>query len=167
YSGNQSLQPEKSITFESGLDVYLNENVHFRTTYFNRTIHDVIHYIIVDPATFISKYMNVNRQHNSGLEFELFFKNDDWNLAANYTYTKASIRTAYAESGNPLGNEITYKNLYRVPENAANLFASYTVNSKISVSTLLKWMDHRYEPIYLSEPVKLDAWFTADISASF
>jgi len=28
-------------------------------------------------------------------------------------------------------------------------------------------MDHRYEPIYLSEPVKLDAWFTADISASY
>ena len=167
YSGNPSLQPEKSITFESGADVYLNEHVHFRTTYFNRTINNVIHYIIVDPSTYLAKYMNVNRQHNRGVEVEMFFKNKHWNLNANYTFTKASIRTSYAESGNELANETTYKNLYRVPAHAANLFASYAIHSKLTVSTLLKWMDHRYEPIYLSEPVKLDAYFTADISTSY
>ena len=167
YSGNPLLQPEKSITFESGVDVYLNEQVHFRTTYFNSQIKNVIHYIIVDPSTFMAKYMNVNRQHNRGLEAEMFFKNDHWSLNANYTFTKASIRTSYAESGNALGNETTYKNLYRVPAHAANMFASYALDSKLTVSTLLRWMDHRYEPIYLSEPVKLDAYFTADISASF
>ncbi len=167
YAGNPLLQPEKSITLEGGLDVYLNDQVHFRTTYFNRKINNVIHYIIVDPSTFMAKYMNVNRQHNRGLEFEMFLKNDHWNVHANYTFTKASIRTSYAESGNALGNETTYKNLYRVPSHAANLFASYAIHSKLTVSTLLKWMDHRYEPIYLSAPVKLDAYFTADISATY
>jgi vitamin B12 transporter len=130
-------------------------------------INNVIQYVIVDPATYASMYRNVNKQQNSGVEVEFFVKSNKLNLHTNYTYTHAKITTAYTESGSELSQQKVYDNLYRVPKHAVNVFASYAVSEKLSLSSLIKYAGNRYEPIYLSIPVKLDEYITWDISAAY
>ena len=167
FAGNKNLQPETSVTAEAGMDIHVNEHLHFRTTYFNRQTKNAIQYVIVDPATYASQYRNVNKQKNNGLETELFFQTKKWNITANYTYTTGKINTTYAESGSALGKDTVYNNLYRVPKHAASAFVTYHILPQLTVSTLVKYMADRFEPIYLSSPVKLDGYCTIDLSAGY
>lgn len=167
YAGNKNLQPEESRTIEGGLEFFAAGHLRIRTTYFNRQIKNAIQYVTVDPANYVAQYINTNKQKNNGVEMELFYQADKWNIIANYTYTTGKINTGYSESGDGIGKDTTFKNLYRVPKNGASAFIAYKLLPEFTISTLLKYVGNRYEPIYLSSPVKLDNYFTVDVSANY
>jgi vitamin B12 transporter len=167
YAGNKNLKPETSTTFESGIEVHGGKGFNFRATYFHLNIKDAIVYIIVDPSTFESKYSNVNKQKNYGLELETSFRSDNWSVKSNYTYTQSKATTEYSESGFMLVKDTTYNNLYRVPKSGLNVFATYNITNKWNAGIILKYSGERLEPVYLSKPVILDDYLTIDVSTTF
>lgn len=164
YSGNPELDPEKSVIYEAGVELYLSNRLHLRVTDFYRHTKNAIQYIITDPVFFLGQYRNITKQKNYGAEAELNYEGTRWNVAANYTFTKGKISSAYSESGSLLSKDTSYNNLYRVPEHAFNAFISYALNNRLSLSSLIKYSGERLEPIYASAPAELGAYLTIDLS---
>lgn len=167
YSGNKNLDPEKTNILEGGFEIYPIGTIRLRMTGFYRKTKNAIQYIITDPVYFNGHYENVSDQKNSGLEFELNYAGEKWNINANYTYTKGKISSAYSERGDHLTKDTLYNDLYRVPENAFTIFTSYDLNKKINLNCLLKYVGKRLEPVYASAPKQLDDYFTVDITGQY
>jgi vitamin B12 transporter len=167
FSGYKDLQPEKSNILEGGVEIYGASKSRLRTTGFYRKTKNAIQYIIIDPATFQGHYYNTNNQKNYGFEVEFNYIMKKWTISSNYTYTKGKVSSAYSESGNQLSKDTTYKNLYRVPDHAFNSFITYNFTKAVSVSTLLKYVGKRFEPVYASDPELLDDYFAIDFASQF
>jgi len=166
-AGNKDLQPETSTTVEGGLAVYAADGLQLRTTYFNRQTKNAILYVITDPANYTAQYRNSNRQNARGVEVEAAYQTSKWNIVSNYTYTAARIKSDFTESGNALGKDTTYNNLYRVPRHAVNAFVSYNITPQLNIGTLVKYVGKRMEPVYMATPNTLAAYYTIDLSASY
>jgi len=167
FSGNENLDPEKSTILEGGVEVYPSYNTNIRTTAFHRTTKNAIQYIITNPTTYEGHYYNTNEQENNGIEVEFNYEGGKWHVSSNYTYTKGKVNSAYSESGDLLAKDTTYNNLYRVPDHAFNSFISYSFTKAFSVSTLLKYVGQRFEPVYGAAPRQLDHYFTIDLAAEY
>ena len=167
FSGNENLDPENSTILEGGLEIYPSQNSRVRTTAFHRTTKNAIQYIITNPTTYEGHYYNTNEQENKGIEVEFNYEADKWHVSTNYTFTKGKVSSAYSESGDLLAKDTTYNNLYRVPDHAFNVFATYNFNQAFSVSTLLKYVGKRFEPVFAAAPKQLDDYFTIDVAAQY
>jgi vitamin B12 transporter len=70
--GNPLLRPEKSRTFDVGLEQRLaGERVRAEATAFHHDYRDQIAYHVVDPATFQGSWVNLGRTRARGLELSL------------------------------------------------------------------------------------------------
>jgi vitamin B12 transporter len=167
YIGNKDLDPEKSITYEGGVEFYPMEKMRLRVTDFYGRTKNAIQFVITDPVFYLGQYKNSREQKNYGAEVELNYEGKRWNLAANYTYTRGRVQSAFTESGSALSKDTTYHNLYRVPEHAVNAFITYMAGPRLSVSTLVKYAGKRWEPVYLSAPKQLDDYLTIDLSGLY
>jgi vitamin B12 transporter len=166
FSGNEKLDPERSTIVEGGIEGYIS-NTRARATVFHRTTQNAIQYIIINPVTYEGHYYNTNEQKNSGLELEFNYESAKWKIASNYTYTKGKVSSAYSESGDKLSKDTVYNNLYRVPDHAFNGLVSYSVSKSLAVSTVLKYVGKRYEPIYAASPKQLDDYVTIDLAGQY
>lgn len=85
--GNLDLQPERSKSWEAGLDQRLwQRRVRLGFTYFRNTFKDLITIVSLPP--FCSQVGNVGKARTEGLEFSAELEPLDWlSLAANYTLT--------------------------------------------------------------------------------
>ena len=167
FSGNEDLDPEKSTILEGGVEIYPTYNTRIRATTFHRTTKDAIQYIITNPTTYEGHYYNTNEQENTGVEVEFNYETDKWHVSSNYVYTKGKVSSAFSESGELLSKDTTYKNLYRVPDHAFNSFVSYNFSKALSVSTLLKYVGKRLEPVYAAAPKQLEDYITVDLAAQY
>jgi vitamin B12 transporter len=167
YIGNKNLEPEKSMNLELGTELTSKEMMKFRLTGFYHKTKNAIQFIITDPVYFLGRYENVSAQKNYGVEFEFNLVKNKWSISSNYTYTQGKITSGYTETGNTLSKDTTYKNLYRVPDHAANIILGYKFNNKLELSTLLKYVGKRFEPVYGSAPKQLDDYYTIDLSAQY
>jgi vitamin B12 transporter len=166
FSGNEKLDPERSTILEGGIEGYIG-NTRARATVFHRTTQNAIQYIIINPVTYEGHYYNTNEQKNSGLELEFNYESAKWKIASNYTYTKGKVSSTYSESGDKLSKDTVYNNLYRVPAHAFNGLVSYNVSKSLAVSTVLKYVGKRYEPVYAARPKQLDDYVTIDLAGQY
>jgi len=121
---NSALKPERSRTFEAGLqqDLFHGKAV-FLTTYFNNLFHDQINYVEVDPVNFVGEYVNVNKALAHGAEVALQAKlRPRLLLNAAYTYTSTQILDNPAPI-DPLYNP--GEPLLRRPKHSATEMLSY------------------------------------------
>jgi vitamin B12 transporter len=167
FAGNKDLDPEKSNTVEGGVSFYFTDHFKSRITLFNRTTKNAIQYIITDPATFASQYRNVSNQKNSGVETEINYEDEKWNVALNYTLTRGKITSEFSETGSKLREDTTFNNLYRVPKHAANAVLFYNITPKINIGTVIRIVGNRLEPVYGAAPITLDDYYTIDFSGSY
>jgi vitamin B12 transporter len=167
FSGNENLDPEKSTIFEGGAEVYSSSNLRLRATGFYRKTKNAIQYIITDPVTFEGHYYNTNEQKSSGVEVELNYAGEKWNIYSNYTFTKGKVSSGYTESGDRLPKDTTYHNLYRVPDHAFNAVVGYRFSKKFSATTVLKYVGKRFEPVYAAAPKELDDYFIIDLAGQY
>ncbi|MGV3527626.1 MAG: TonB-dependent receptor plug domain-containing protein [Flavisolibacter sp.] len=166
FAGFSGLNPESSAITEAGISM-LGNQTNLRLTAFHQSTRDAIQYIITDPQTYSGHYANVNAQKNYGLETELNYRSENWRLQANYTYTQDEVHSGFRESGEPLAKDTVYNNLYRVPAHAANLFAGYKISDKFQLSSLLKYVGSRLEPVFAAAPLQLDGYATVDLSLRY
>jgi len=157
--GNRALEPERSVSYEAGLQ-YNKNDIMSRVVFFRREIKDVFVFY-TDYTTFLSKYINEDEQDDKGVELEARFTPGAWDFTANYTYVTGKLTTK-----DPAGRDSSINNLYRRPKNTLNFSAGYTVKN-LFVRSSLRSLSALYEPIFMSAPVRLDGYYTLDLYAEY
>ncbi len=149
YGANTGLNPEKAFTLESGVQFVADENkLSLRFVGFYRKINDVITYVTTNPTTFNAKYLNFDKQEDSGFEFEFSVKaSDELTINGNYTYVDGTLTTKdYATNA-----ERKVTGLLRRPRNQYNLNASLQASKKLSFSLGLQSFGKRYDSNFGTE----------------
>lgn len=162
FGANEDLNPEKSINLEAGLDLFLNNKLETRLTFFSRSIEDVIIY------TFVNGNINLDQQDDFGFELEPSFKiSDKVNVKAFYAMVDGEVTTREN------GQDSTYFNLFRRPKHTFGLNVGVQVNSKLFVSLNAKTFSQRkdlfFNPdnFYAAEQVNLDSYALVDLYAEY
>lgn len=162
WGANPDLKPEKSATFEAGVDVKISEeNTGARIVYFYRNIEDVITY---GPKF---TYINYNRQKDHGFEAETNIRfGKAASLKLYYTFVDGKVT-----AGNGL-KDTTYNNLLRRPKHSAGANFGYMITPDFFVSTNLRCYGKRndiyFDPIsYKSSIVKLEPYTLWDLYAEY
>ena len=144
WGANPDLKPEKSKTYEGGVQVSLLDNkLDARVVYFSRNIKDVIAY---GPAF---SYINLNKQKDHGIEIEpTLHINKDLQLKLYYAFTDGEVTTNIA------GKDTSYFNLLRRPKHSFGINAGYQLTPKLFVSTNLYNYSKRTDMDFTSWPVR-------------
>jgi vitamin B12 transporter len=113
FGANPDLKPEKSLSGEGGVQVFVKLNLDFRVVVFKRKIEDVIFY------AFPQGYINQDKQVDNGVDLEGNWKiNSRWKAKAFYSYVDGSIITNGDSGPN---------NLYRIPRHTLGTTMSYQI----------------------------------------
>jgi vitamin B12 transporter len=134
--GDPGLQPERSTSYEGGLQ-YNDKQLDLRATYFHRRTKDGI-----DFNFFTYRYFNYNVEQGQGIEWEGTYKlNNMVSLSANYTWLKlreqAQSHVSYADT--------TYSYALRVPEHTVNFTLGLRPVSALYVGITGHYESKRYD----------------------
>lgn len=165
--GNRNLDPEKSMSYEGGIQ-YLNpaNTVNLRATYFNRTIKDVIIFKSIAVAPY-GQYDNADEQKDQGFELEASWKPaKKWSITANYAFVDGKIETRVASK------DTSFFNLYRRPKHNANFNIGYQATTKLFVSVggrvVGERKDQWFNPVtFATEQKTLGSYYNLDAYASY
>ena len=122
--GNPDLEPERSVTFDAGVEQRLAGNrLRLEATAFHHDYRDQINFQIVDFSTFQGTFVNVGRTRAQGLELSAEAAPRPWaRLFAQYTYLDGVVK----ERGDAF-NEVYAEGrpLLRRPKNQGSLTATF------------------------------------------
>lgn len=160
YGSNADLNPEKSTTYEGGIQAQLN-TLDLRLVYFNRNTKNVI---IYGPAF---SYINLDQQKDHGFEIEPTLQvNKNLQLKLFYAFVDGEVTT----SNN--GKDTSYFNLLRRPKHSLGLTANYQLAKKLFVSTNLYNYGKRTDMFYnnatfMSSAVDLKSYLLWNLYAEY
>ncbi len=167
--GNKKLKPEKSNSYEAGIQYLAKDNKwNVRVTYFNRNIQDVIIFKSLYVAPW-GQYDNADKQKDQGVELEATLRPDTkWSISANYTYVNGKVETLSAASG----KDTSFYNLYRRPKNSFNTSVGYQASKKLYASIAIRWVDKRTDlyfnnNTFETEKKLLNAYYNVDLYAAY
>ncbi len=90
---NPYLEPEKTFSWEVGIDQQFNDNIGLRLTYFENRIRDMIYSHETDPKTKTWERENAGKGSTKGIETELEYRLTSWlTWWGNWTYQEAKIK---------------------------------------------------------------------------
>ncbi|MCI0446680.1 TonB-dependent receptor, partial [bacterium] len=107
FYGNPDLDPEKSKSWEVGIDHFWNESAVFSATFFRNDYEDLITF---DPNTFIAG--NVAKAKSQGIELSGSLLKNNWSLGTSYAYLDTE-------------DEIENHQLFRRPRHSGSVRLSY------------------------------------------
>lgn len=136
--GNKDLKPESALSIELGLKHYFeNKTIATQLVLFSRDVKDV-HFFYYNPTTFVSQYINQDKQKDLGLEFETQIQaSKNTSVKLFYTYVEGFTKTMSA------GKEVKVNGLLRRPSNSLGLNISTKPCSKLFASINLQWFGEK------------------------
>jgi len=150
--GDANLKPEKSISYEFGLERQLTEKTSARLNYFASTVTDLILWAY-DPSTFITQVKNIGEVQSEGVEFELARSlGKEGKGFINYTYQKVIDK----KDANPLVVDKT------IPYTPMNKYSVGVVSG--GTSLIIKSVGERYAD--QNNTIKLAAYTVIDLKIS-
>ena len=160
FIGNPDLTPERSTSYDIGIDRRIADAVNFQIAVFRQDIRDEIDGFVFDPDTFLFTADNLaTTSRRSGIELGASWDvSEQLNLDMNYTYTDAS------ENGAP---EL------RRPRHAGSIQAGYSFQDKRGRVTLAADYGGTRQDIFFppwpapSELVTLQNYWLADLTAQY
>ena len=160
FIGNPDLKPERSTSYDVGIDRRIADAVNFQVAVFRQDIRDEIDGFVFDPETFLFTADNLaTTSKRSGIELGASWDvSEQLNLDMNYTYTDAS------ENGAP---EL------RRPRHAGSIQAGYSFQDKRGRVTLAADYGGTRQDIFFppwpdpSELVTLQNYWLADLTAQY
>ena len=166
--GNKNLEPEKSMSYEAGIQFVNNDNtLNLRATVFSRHVKDVIIFKSINVPPY-GQYGNADKQDDKGFELEARIRpSDKWNITANYAFVDGEITTKTVA-----GKDTSYNNLLRRPKNTFNTTIGIQPTKKLFASIGLRWVDKRDDQYYNSatfktEKKELSSYYNLDAYASY
>jgi vitamin B12 transporter len=164
--GNTDLKPEKGTIIETGVELFPCKSFDARIVGFYRDTRNAIVYTY-NASTFMSKYLNADKEQNYGAELELNYTMKQWNLSANYTYTDGKLKSSFDNTGSALGKDTAYYNLYRIPKHAFNLTAGVQAGKQFYTSASIHAVSKREEGVYASIPRPLKGYATIALYSEY
>jgi vitamin B12 transporter len=110
FYGNPDLRPEKSESWEVGVDHFFNSRTSINASWFHNDYEDLITF---DPQTLIAG--NIASAMSQGLELAASFQYGAWNLGGGYTYLDTEDKS-------------TGLQLFRRPKHSGNFRIAYQTN---------------------------------------
>ena len=151
--GNPDLRPERSVTFDAGVEQRLAGNrLRLEATAFHHDYRDQINFQVVDPATFQGTFVNVGQTRAQGLELAAeAAPRTGLRLFAQYTYLDGVVKV----SGDAF-NEVyaAGRALLRRPKHQGSLTATFGGARASGGATLVlvgRRADSDFENIGLTE----------------
>lgn len=136
YAGNPDLKPEKTTSWDAGIEQGLWKGAKIKGAYFENYLKDVIYRKIVTDK--YQELINAGKAESKGIELELEQKlYDSLKLFANFTYTDAKIKENNAKPSTE------GKRMMGVPEKMFNLGCEYT-EGRIMTSVIGRYVGKRY-----------------------
>ena len=166
FIGNPDLKPERSTSFEAGLDQDLLAGaLSLQVTAFLQELRDEINGFVFDPDTFLSTAENrPGTSERSGVELAAQWRlGDAFNLSASYTYTDASEEDDAGQRSTEL----------RRPKHMGNLTLDYiTRNERFGATLAADYGGTRSDIFFppFPEPqqiVTLSNYWLVDLTARF
>lgn len=152
--GDANLKPEKSFSYELGLERQLIERTSARLNYFVSDTTDLI--LWPQIATYEYQAVNMGKARSEGVEFELARRiGENGKGFINYIYQKALIEEGVDPS--VVGGTIVDKVMPYTPQSKLNL-GMVTENS----SLLIKYVGERYADV--QNNVKLSGYTVVDLT---
>jgi len=164
--GNKSLKPEKAITLEGGVHYASPKGKYeIRLTAYDRRTSDAITFFY-DPNTFLSFYINQDKQHDYGMELEGSFRIDNkTSVRFNYAFVDGRITTRQNDK------DTTYYNLFRRPTSTFGMQISRTVNKRVSARAGLYYVGKRkdlsYDAFYNTVEIDMKAYVLVNLYAEY
>ena len=163
---NPNLKPERSFSWDIGVEQKLGSSSIFKLNYFNNTIRDYIYWASVNGSYTTFQNQNAGKAETDGVEAEIESKPFGWlKLFANATYTHSEMRS---NSADPLSEG---KQLQNVPQWMYNLGGEVTYRKFVFTLTG-RYVDKQYgNPDNLDTASGVfgsyDSFFVADFKARY
>ncbi len=160
--GNKKLKPESTTSYEVG-GQYFSDKINTGITGFIRNGKDVFLFYSQSVPPYSSYYLNGDKQHDYGVEFQFSYAiNSKLKASVNYTFVKGEITTA---NGN--AKDTSFYNLYKRPEHVVNASISYQPLKQLFISANLRTASKSFEPQYLAAPFELKGYYTLGLNAQY
>ncbi len=166
FIGNPELKPERSTSYDIGIDQELLDGAVFlQATLYRQDLKDEINGFVFDPMTFLSTAENMpGESTRSGVELGVQWRiNRSFDLGAMYTYTDS-------EEQNALGEDVRE---VRRPRHAAALSLGYRSSSERWSAALAADYGGTRTDVFFppfpapSETVTLDAYWLLDLTVHY
>ncbi len=158
-TGNPGLKPERSRSFEAGIDHWFGSETRLSVTGFTQRFQDVIEYAYGGgPPN--PDYQNISSAHASGVETELQLRPmRELSLTASYTW----LKTVAGDSGSDAFVFAKGQSLIRRPASSAAVSADWRSRVGVRVNYVGKRDDVTFvgfteERVTLSAYTRVDAW---------
>jgi len=158
--GNRELQPEKSVSLESGVQ-YHTTNVNARVVLFKRDIKNVFAFY-TDPDSYDSKYINEDKQKDHGVEASVDVLLNKVTSNANYTFVDGKIYI-----NNLVAKDSSFNNLFRRPKNTFNFTLGYQATKNFYTSAHLKAVSRSFEGQFGAPPIELKGYYLVDVYGEY
>ena len=168
-TGNPDLTPERSTSFEGGIDQNLGGSLRLSVTGFSQSYRDLIQYTGSPPAEGDPNFFNVAKARSRGLEAEASVEARRLRLTGSWTYLDTEVREAGFDEG-PGATFVEGSALLRRPKHAMAASAFYPVSSRVGLDVGLRRVGEREDRDFASfpaDPVTLPAYTVLDLTASF
>ena len=154
------LSPEKSISFEGGIQYYKNK-VNIRAVYFSRNITDNIVFINTNTPPSYGYYANADKQKDQGLELEASVDFGKVTLNANYVNLDGKIETKTGTK------DTTFFNLYRRPRQTLNLNVGIELCKNWNMNIGVQSISKRSEFSYGNPPIEMPAYYVWNLYSAY
>ena len=166
FVGNPDLKPERSTSFDIGIDKILRDGaVVLQLSLFRQDLEDEINGFVFDPVTFLATAENIDgTSKRSGAEVGASWQiSDHFDLSASYTYTDSKQQ-------DPLGQNVQE---VRRPKHTGSLTFGYASSSRRFGAALAADYGGSRTDVFFppwpnpSEIVTLDSYVLVDLTLQF
>lgn len=161
FQDNPDLKPEKSVTYEVGLDQSIGGFLKGKTSFYHTNYKDRISAVSVGATTWPKQYRNVGETEVKGVELALEAAlGDHWYPFVNYTYTDAMI------TQNPSDTTLEGKRSTFTPFNKFNVGVTYENPDLLTARVAGRFVGDRYWDDRNTEAKRLGDFFVMDAKVS-
>ena len=167
--GNPDLMPERSTSFEAGVDRELGGGARLSLTGFSQSYRDLIQYTFSPPTQGGPNYHNVAKARSRGMEAEGVVEAGPVQLTATYAWLDTEVEDAGFDEG-PGATFVAGEPLLRRPKHTAGAAAFVRIAAAAGLELGLRHTGERSDrdfATFPAEPVTLPAYTVVDLAAEF
>ena len=151
--GNKDLKNEKSIYYDFGIAQWIKKIAEIDAGCFYSKYKNRIDFVTIDPVSYTSKYMNVDKSSSKGLEFSAsVYPVEFLSVFANYTYTVSR-------------DDKTDEDLLRRPRHKYSAGINTDIMKKADIMFSYDYTGKRYDT-FNSNRIKLDSYATVNAAVN-
>ncbi len=151
--GNPNLDPERSTSWEAGVEQDLIGGISVAATWFDQSFQDLIQYTFAPPAPTDPNYFNVAAADSRGLELEMDASLGPVELRAGWTWLDTEVIDSGFEEG-PSATFVEGESLIRRPKNLVSVGVGSGPAGRLRWHTDVRWVAERSDRNFSAFPAE-------------